>query len=303
MGGRRGSTAKRPALSVKTRPKRVAVARKSRVDKIARQVRTLQVAKYGAPQVQRQSFRSSVGGGATFTCSTLEPVCFCCEAIAIGNEVYSTQVDGLGNYDVTGIGNWVQQPFALTGLNPANEKFDLQQYRNSKSLGVRSTYLYRGTSYDIQMFGNKVNGYLHCYEITPRKSVVRVTDQERKLPFAIPSFVHMGEGGDDTYDQSSSFFSIKKRFTKYFNTIGPDANAGYVQTNNLAYKRLWHKGRKLITGSDIAGVNLVTDQDIATRKQTWLLFTFTSNAPATADSSMRLQIQRVCHWSDSEGSK
>lgn len=300
---KRRSHPKRPMLAVRTASKKVAVARRSSVVKLQRSVRQLQVAKYGAPQKQRQSFRSTVGGGATFTCSTNEPVTFCLEAISQGNEVYSTQVDGLGNYDALGIGSWIQQEFPPTALNAANAKYDLQLNSNSKSLGVRSTYLYRGQSIDIQMFAQGVNGYLHCYEIHPRASVTRAVDQERKLPFAIPSFVHMGGGGDSVYDQSNQFFSIKKRFTRYFNTVAGGGTNRLLQTNNLAYKRLWCGGKSLITGTDVAGINLVRDQDIPTRKQHWLLFTFTDNNPAAPGIQMRIQLQRTVHFSDSEGSK
>lgn len=299
----RKSTKRRPTLTLRSSSKKVAVARKSTVMKLQRSVRNLQVAKYGSPQVQRQNFRSTVGATTYFSCSATQPVAFCLEAICTGNEVYSTQVDGLGNYSHLSLGSWVQQPFPLAAANAANRKYDLQLNRNLKSQGVRSTYLYRGTSIDIQVFAKLVNGYLHCYEISPRRNVVRTTDQERQLPFAMPSFVNMGLGGEDVYDHSSQFFSIKKKWTKYYNTIGGAGTNRFLQTNNLGIKRMWHPGRKLIIGADVAGVDLVRDQDIPTRHQTWLLFTFTSSAVATADSFLRLQLQKTCHWSDSEGSK
>lgn len=290
-------------LAVRTASKRVAVARRSTVMKLQRSVRSLQVAKYGAPQYQRQNFRSVVGGTTYFSCSATQPVAFCLEAICTGNEVYSTQKDVLGNYSHLTVGSWVQQPFPLIAANAANAKFDLQLNRNAKSLGVRSTYLYRGTSLDIQIFAKAINGYLHCYEITPRAIVVRAVDQERTMPYCIPAFVNMGGGGEDVYDHSSQFFTIKKKWSKYYNTIAGANPHRFLQTNNLSYKRMWHPGRKLIVGADVAGVDLVRDQDIVARKQTWLLFTFTSSDVASADAFCRLQIQKSVHWSDSEGSK
>lgn len=293
----------RPLLAVRTASKKVPVARRSTVMKLARSVKRLQVAKYGAPQVQRQNFRSSVGATTFFSCSATQPVAFCLEAICTGNEVYTTQKDGLGNYSHLSLGSWQQQPFPLNAANAANAKYDFQINRNTKNLGVRSTYLYRGTSLDIQVFAKAINGYLHCYEITPRATVVRAVDQERTMPFCIPAFVNMGGGGEDVYDHSSQFFTIRKKWTKYYNVIGGTNPHRFIQTNNLSYKRMWHRGRKLIVGADVAGVDLVRDQDIHARKQTWLLFTFSSSDVATADSFCRLQIQKTVHWSDSEGSK
>lgn len=293
----------RPALLVKTKSRKVQVARKSRVDGLARAVRSLKMAKYGSIQVQRQSFRSTTGGNESFQVSKTRPAAFCLEAICIGNEVYSTQTDAADLYTWQSLGVWIQQPFPPTVLNPANSQFDLQEYRNSKNQGVASTYFYRGSSIDIQIFATSVNGYLHCYIVKPRISVTRVVDQERKLPFSMPCFVNMGEGCDALYDHSSQFFSIKKKWSRYINTIPGDATNRYLQTNNLMHKRMWCPAKKLITGSDIAGINLVGDQDIATRKQSWLMFTFTANATSLPASNLRIQVQRTVHWADSLGSK
>lgn len=299
---RRRASARAPKVVVK-RSVKVPLATRRSVAVLEKQVRRNSLAKYGAPQVQRQSFRSTVGGGESFELATNTPVAFCLEAICTGNEVYSTLTDGAGLMSVGALGAWVEQPFPPTLLNAANEKFDLQLNRNAKSLGVRSTYLYRGTSIDIQLFAKSVNGYLHCYEVTPRSIVTRATDQERILPYALPSFVHMGGGGDEVYDQSSQFFSIKKKFSRYFNTIPGNATNRLLQTNNLAHMRYFHRGKKVITGADVDGINLVRDQDIPKRHQTWLIFTFTDNNEPSANSGMRIQLQKTVHWADSEGSK
>jgi len=302
---RRSTKRRMPAVSVKTRPKRVRVARKSRVDKIARQVRSLQIAKYGAPQCQRQSFRSNVPGwGVTFRLQTDKPVAFCQEAIAINNQMYTTDQDSVsGDYLVTSIGSWVQQPFPPTVDLAANSRFDLQLYRNSKSLGVSPTYLIRGCSYDIQMFVNGFNGFVQCYEISCNSQVTRAVDQDYKLPYSLPSFVHMCKGSDTLYDQSSQFFKIKHKWTEYFNTTPDSASNQSLHTNNLRTRRMYKSyGRgRLITGTT-ATVNSVTQQDIPTTKQSWLLFT-SSNNTQDAASYVRLQVQRNIYWRDAEGNK
>jgi len=294
-----------PALALKTRPKRVRVARKSRVDKIARQVRSLQIAKYGAPQCQRQSFRSTVAGwGVTFRLEATKPVAFCQEAISINNQMYSTDQDSIsGDYSVTAIGSWVQQPFPPTVDLAANSRYDLQLYRNQKNLGVSPTYLIRGCAYDIQMFVNGFNGFVQCYEITCNSQVTRAVDQDYKLPFSLPSFVNMCKGSDTLYDQSSQFFKIKHKWTEYFNTTPDSTSNQALHTNNLRTRRMYKSyGRgRLITGTS-ATVNSVTQQDIATKKQSWLLFT-SSNNTQDANSYVRLQVQRNIYWRDAEGMK
>lgn len=305
----RGARTRRPssrphrATVVARKTVRVPLATRRAVMKLTRQVRKNTLAKYGAPQVQRQSMRNIAGSGKEFAVSTTRPMCMCLEAIATGNTLYSTEQDGTGLYTVQAYSNWIQQPFPPTVSNAANLKYDLAINRNSKSQGVASTYLYKGTSLDIQLFASAVNGWFHMYKITPKASVTRITDQERRLPYCLPSFVHMGGGCDQQYDQSSQFFSIKRVWSKYFNVLVGGGVNNLVQTNNLAYKRIWLPGTKLISGTDIAGINLVTDEDIPTRKQSWLVFQFTDNNPPTQGANLRVQLQRTVHWRDPVGSK
>ncbi len=300
---KRRSRPRRPVLAVRTASKRVAVARRSTVMKLSKQVRALRIAKYGSPQVQRQSLRNIIGGNLTFAVSTTRPAAFCLEAISTGNQLYQCAQDGALLYTAPAVATFIQQIFPGTAANVANAKFDLQINRNAKSQGVASTYLYKGSSIDVQLFASNFNGWFHCYKVTPRASVTRITDQERRLPFALPCFIHMGGGGDSQYDQTSQFFSIKKVWSKYFNTLAGVGTQHLVYTNNLAYRRIWCPASKLIRGTDIAGVNLVSDEDIATRKQQWLVFTATSNDPPAQDRILRVQLQRSVHWRDSVGSK
>lgn len=300
---RRRTKSKPPLLAVRSASKKVAVARRSTVMKLSKQVRKLQIAKYGSPQVQRQNLRNLLGGGFTFGVSTTRPAAYCLEAICTGNSLYQCAQDGANLYTAPAVATFIQQTFPAVLANTANVKFDLQTYRNAKSQGVSSTYLYKGQSVDIQLFASNFNGWFHCYMVTPRASVTRITDQERRMPFCLPCFTHMGPGVDSLYDHSSQFFKVKKVWSKYFNTLAGVGTQHLVYTNNLAYKRLWCPARKLITGTDIAGVNLVTDEDIPTRKTSWLVFTSTSNNVPQGENILRVQIQRTVHWADSIGSK
>lgn len=301
---RRPTTTRRPKVAVKTRPSRVAVARKSRVDKIARQVRSLQVAKYGASQVQRQSFRSAQGLGVVWHLTLTTPKMFCQEAIAPTNQVYFPDQDGItGDYNAAVAGQWIQQPFGPTTDNVNNARFDLQLYRNQKNEGFESTYLVKGIQYDIQVFCEGFNGFVQCYEVTAKSSVTRATDQDYKLPFSAASFVNMCQGSDAQYSQASQFFDIKKMWTEYFNTAPDSASSQVLHTNNLRFKKMWKSyGRgKLITGT-ATNQTVVTQQDIPTAKQSWLIFT-SSNNTETATSYVRIQVQRNVHWRDTVGTK
>jgi len=295
---------KKPSLAVKTAPRRVAVARKSRVDSIARQVRSLQIAKYGAPQVQRQSFRSAQGLGSVFRLSNTQPVLWCHEAICVGNQLSTPDQDNItGEYVNSNAGQWVQQVFPGTADNAANARYDLQLWRNNKSLGVQPSYLVRGCKYDIQLFATNFNGYVEAYEITCNSVITRTTDNDRKLPQNSPSFIHMAKGGDSMYSHASQFYNIKRLWRTYFNTIGPAAGQGFLQTNNLKYKSMYKSfGRgKLITGTS-SDINSTFTQDIPTTKQTWVLLTASNN---TSDnlSNIRVQMQRNVYWRDSVGEK
>lgn len=288
----------------KTTTRKVRVARKDRVDRIARQVRSLQVAKYGEPQVQRQSFRSTQGLGTVWHLTTTTPKMFCQEAIHPGNQVYWPDQDALsGDYNVNAAGQWVQQPFPPTTDLAANSRYDLQLYRNEKNQGFETTYLIRGVAYDIQLYAQGFNGFVQCYEITCNSTVTRAVDQDYKLPYSAASFVHMCQGSDTQYSQSSQFFKIKKMWTEYFNTAPDPVGSASLHTNNLRFKRMYKSyGRgKLITGTTAVG-GTVTQQDIPTAKQSWLLFT-ASNNDESATSYVRVQVQRDVFWRDSLGSK
>lgn len=301
---KRPSTSRRATVSVKTRPKRVAVARKSRVDKIARQVRSLQVAKYGAPQVQRQSFRSTQGLGVVWRLTSTTPKMFCQEAIAPTNQVFFPDQDALsGDYNVVSCGSWIQQPFGPTVDQAANARYDLQLYRNQKNEGFESTYLIKGVGYDIQIFAEGFNGFVQCYEIEAKTAVTRAVDQDYKLPYSAASFVNMCQGSDAQYSQASQFFNIKKKWTEYFNTTPDSPQSQSLHTNNLRFKKMWKSyGRgKLITAT-AQNQTTVTPQDIPTAKQSWLLFT-SSNNTESATSYVRIQVQRNVHWRDSVGTK
>ncbi len=303
---------RRPTLAVKTRSRRVAVARKSRVDKLSRQVSSLLIAKYGSPQVHRQNFRAlDVALINRFLVSSQKPVCFLNEGIMPGNRMWAAGPTG-GVYEYQQIGSWATQTFPLLNADPLSYKFDLQYFRNQKNLGWNGTYLMKGVAYDFQLYAKAAQGYIQCYMITPRNcSVVATDEQVRKLPYCIPSFVNMCKGCDSMYDHSSQFFKIKLMWTEYFNC----ANKGTVeqrelQTNPLRHRRMYigmGKRGKLITATDAvpsAILNPVTQDDIPTGKQSWILFTSSIN---TSDVDLQhfisVQAQRTVYWRDSAGSK
>ena len=296
-------------ILVKPKAKSVQVARKSTVDVLVKKVRALAIAKYGSPQVQRQVYRSvEVGFTTKFRLANDAPVCTCVEAIASGASIYSTSIGtvapNIGLYDVATIGNWVQQSFPLTLLNAQNSKFDLQLYRNAKSLGVSSTYLVKGVSFDCKITSTNFNGYVEAYIITPSSSVTRVTDQERRLPYIIPGFINMTGGTDAKYSQACQFYKIKRLWRHYINNASATAPSRELQTNAFIYRKMYcnmGKNGKLIRGTDPVS-DQVTSQDIPTTKQTWLMFS-SSNTHSNPTTHVEIELQRNIYWRDSIGSK
>lgn len=300
---------RKPALTVKTRPKRVAVARKSRVDKIARAVRKLQVQQFGAAQVQRQSYRSAeIDLTDTFRTTALEPVMHCIEAIAPTSIVYSTIFNGANEASANNIGSWITQPHPLTVLNPVNVKFDLQQFRNSKAYGapgllpVQPTYLVKGVQYDIQVFAREFNGWVECWVVTPRDTVLRTTTVERQLPNALPCFTNFTNGGDQLYSHACMYYTYKRKFRMYINTT-KNTPEHYIGTNNIFYRKVYISfGRgKVIRGAETVG-GTVQDHEVPLNKQSWLMFT-SSNPTQSVTSFVEYRLQRNTHFRDSIGSK
>lgn len=308
----RRTVRRKPALTVKTRPKKVRVARKARVDRLARSVYKLKMAQFGLAQTQRQSYRSAEPDLETqFSLTSKSPVLFCNEAMAPTSTVYSTLVDtvapNVGLYTATPIGSWVTQPFSLTQFNPDNAKYDLQRYRNLKAaagtaLPIQGTYLAKGVSYDIQIYATGFLGYIECWLVKPRRTVVRQTELERTLPFALPSFVDMCGGCNNKYSHYSQFFSMKRLWRQHINVVEPAAGS-YLNTNPLHYKKVYvSMGRgKLIRAPDTPGTN-PSIIDIPSRQASWLLFTST-NDNEDPGSYVRLQVQRNVYFRDSIGSK
>lgn len=301
----RKRTSNLPKIIVKSKSKPVAVARKSRVDALSRAVSKLQVSKYGDAQTQRQNYRSlEVGLTQSFRINAKTPVCWCNEAIAPGSSIFSTTVTPAGLYDIGSIGSWQQQPFPPTVLNPINEKFNLQAYRNTKSLGFEATYLVKGVGYDIKVFAPNFQGYVYCYEIGIRKSVLRATDQERRFPYVLPAFMHCAPGSDALIDTNCHFYTKKLKYSTYINTAPAPANGAALQTNGFRHKKLYcsmgPKG-KHIRASDTAG-EVATSQDIPTTQQTWLLWVATNNT-SSVDSYVDIEVQRNVYWRDSVGTK
>lgn len=300
---------RRPALTVKTRPRRVRVARKSRVDKIARAVRKLQVQQFGSAQTQRQSYRSAeLGLDDTFRTTSLTPVMHCVEAIAPQAIIYSTIANGAGEYASNAVGSWVTQPHALTQLNPTNAKYNLQEFRNEKASGltgnlpVQPTYLIKGVAYDIQIFARQFNGWVECWIVKPRDTVLRTTTVERQLPAAIPCFTQFVNGTDRVESHACEFYKYSRKFRMYINTT-ESAGEHYVNTNNIFYKKIYCSfGRgKVIRASENLGTN-PTNFTIPLNKQTWMMMC-SSNSTDSGTSYVEYRLAKSNFWRDSIGSK
>lgn len=306
---------RKPALTVKAPAKRVRVARKSRVDQLARAVRKLKTAQFGLAQTQRQSYRSAqVDYDFYFDLRARFPVMWCNEAIAPANSIiYGCNSDAASLWSAVPYGSWVTQPFGLTTLNVNNAKFDLQLYRNLKASGtpgilpVQGTYLVKGVSYDIQIQAQDFNGFVECYMVTPTRHVTRQTNLERELPYSLPSFVDIVGGGNQKYSHASQFYKIQRKWRMYINTttpVVPAANPDFTRnTNNLFYKHMYiSMGRgKVIRAPDTPGTAPAAIE-VPTLQQSWLLFSSSTDGQ-TATSYVHIRPQRCVYFRDSIGSK
>lgn len=303
---RRSTNSKRaPRVTVRMPAKKVAVARKSRVDKMARQIASLQSAKFGSDQTSRQECRSLVGHTNLLRFNGLMPLCWCNESICETNIIYQAQANPITSlYSTVSISTWQEQPFPLTTMNSANSIFDFQLYRQSKNQGVEATYKMKGVSYDIQVFAKAFHGYVQMYEITSLATVPRIVDQERQLPYCLPGFVNMCHGCDDRYSTATSQPLFKKKLLKtwYFNTIVLPAGRVELHTNPLKATKVYRSKNKVIRGTDVHGTNSVFPQDIVTNKKSWILFT-TSTQDDSDDNHVQIQVQRQVFWADAVGEK
>lgn len=300
---------RKPVITVKTGPKRVAVARKTRVDQLSRAVRKLQVQQFGSAQTQRQSYRSAeIDLTDTFRTTSLAPCLHCVEAIAPTSTIYSTLAAPGGEYSDNVIGSWVTQPHGLTQLNPLNVKFDLQEFRNKKAFGVlgnvpvQPTYLIKGVQYDIQIFAREFNGWVECWLVKPRDTVLRTLTVERQLPQAIPCFTQFVDGTNQLESHACQFYSYKRKFRMYINTT-VNTPEHYLGTNNIFYKKVYVSyGRgKVIRATEDLGSN-AGNFTIPLKSQTWMMFA-SSNPTESSSSFVEFRVARNTHYRDSVGSK
>lgn len=304
-----GSTSRGATILVKTKTKKVAVARKSRVDKIERAVSKLQISKWGAAQTQRQSYRAAdVDLHDQFAPDMLHPCFICNEAICPGAPSYSTTMNAGGEWTHITDGTWVTQPFPLVTFNATNAKYDLQQYRNSKAFGlpgsiaVQPTYLMRGVSYDLRIFARNINCWVEAWIVKPRTVVTRQVNVERQLPQSAPSFINFVAGTQSHLSHACEFYSYERKFRIYVNTT-TDPNEHFLGTNNLFYRKIYvgyGKG-KVIRATEQVGLNF-GDQDIPLKDQSYLMLT--TSAPVTSASShVHITVAKSTFYRDSVGSK
>jgi len=310
-------TLARKSLKSMRRKKASAAKNQSKIMTLTKQVKKLQVAEFGQKQIMRQQARSFNGlpAGEIARVSAKFPVCFCHQAIDVGNEIFQVELDAITSAVITEpIGAFGQQPFPLLTTDPASQQFNQLKYLQQNSLGINPGYLHLNTSYDIYFNAVNWRGWADVLLVSPRAQYTRQSapqNDDFQLPSGLPGFSYTCGGTPIQWNWNPLMFGVKRLKRVYFNTHPGEGSepvpSSYLHTNPDRYCRLKVRNSRQkahIRAQKPANqvTQAITHLDIPFNQQDWIIITSSDISTASADSYLGVNISRCVTWRDSFGS-
>lgn len=307
----------RKKLASMRRKKASAAKNLSKITTLSKQVKKLQVAEFGQKQIMRQIARSTalLPDNAIARISAFNPICFCHQAIDIGNQIFQVGLDPITSVVVTEpIGAFQQQPFPMAAFDPASTQFNQLKYLQQNSLSVQPGYLHLNTSYDIYFNAVNWRGWCDILLVSPRAQYTRQSapqNDDFQLPSGLPGFSYTCGGTPIQFNWNPLMFGVKRLKRMYFNTYPGEGSqpvpSTYLHTNPDRYCRLKIRNSKhkahIRAQKPANQVNQpITHLDIPFNQQDWIVIVSSNPESATADSYLQCNLSKCITWRDSFGS-
>lgn len=310
---------RKPVVAVKTRPRRVAVATKKDLYRLAKQVRRNTSQAMGDMQKSTQLIRWSGTESARWV-SVQTPHAIFHQGIQENSNLYGLRrVAGApGQLDTLvsdSPGTW--QNCDLSNVaGPLFDADDLEIYDNQRqyasSLGVQSKYVHYSSTYTFNFNAVNCTGYYQIDLICPknanrpiRSGVPHADETTYNVANGLQGFIGMCYGSNVPYSPNPNYFMRKTLAKGYFNTAF-DPNLSQLKTNpnfNVKVHIKNHYGKKLMITSQNDPASTaefpITPGEVATGKQMWLIVSSSiEQAHQSANNHLKYSCTKTNRWRD-----
>ena len=310
---------RKPSVAVKTRPRRVPVATKRDLMRLAKQVRRNTSQAMGDRQKSTQLIRWS-GVQADRWVSVQTPHAIFHQGIQENSPLYGLRVQagGPGQLDTLQSitpGTWVNCDLA----NVAGTAFDAdalevydQQRQYASSLGVQSKYVHYSTTYTFNFTAVNCTGYYSIDLIMPRNAnrpiranTPNADETIYNVAQGLQGFIGLNPGSAVPYTVNPNYFHRKTVAKGYFNTAF-DPNLAQLKTNPNFNVKVHVKnmpGKKLIVSSQNDPTSFdespIAPGEVATGRQIWLIVSSSiEQSQTTANNHLKYSCTKLSRWAD-----
>lgn len=309
------------ASKLRSKRKKNATASKNmtRIDKLTREVAKLKTAEYGQKQISRQICSSIAGlpNSQSARISANFPVCFCHQAIDLGNQLYQVEVDAVTGAIVSNpVANWRMQAYPLLALDPLSEQFDQLKYLQTNNNGLQAGYLHQSSNYQMKFEAVNWRGWVDVLVVTTRNQYTRQSGPDVdvfQLPGGLAGFSNTCGGTPNQYSWNPSFYGVKRVKRMYFNTQVPTTDSEAIYSNPDKFSNLTLRNDKYrshiraqtkveYAPPPTPPTTPITHLDMPLRQQDWVVITASNPTAPSATSYLAVSLLRAAVFRDALGS-
>ena len=310
---------RKPSVAVKTRPRRVPVATKKDLMRLAKQVRRNTSQAMGDIQKSTQLIRWA-GAAENRWVTVQTPHAIFHQGIQEGSALYGLRPQSGGPGQLDTLQSITPATWANCDLsNVAGSSYDAdfmevydQQRQYKSSLGVQSKYVHYSTTYNFNFVAVNCQGYYSIDLIMPRNAnrLIRANTPDAdetvyNVAKGLQGFIGLNRGSSVPYTVNPNYFRRKTLAKGYFNTAF-DPNLSQLKTNPNFNVKIHVKkpyGKKLMISSQNDPTSFdespITPGEVATDKQMWLIVSSSiEQAQTTANNHLKYSCTKVSRWRD-----
>lgn len=316
----RRAARRKPVVAVKTRPRRVAVATKKDLYRLAKQVKRNTSQALGDFQKSTQNIRWDGSAEANRWITVQTPHAIFHQGIQEGSPLYGLRVTAGGPGVLDTLTSMTPGRWSSCDLHDvAGTQFDagaLQVYDNQRqyasSLGVQSKYVHYSTSYCFNFVAVNCTGYYSIDMICPRNAsrpiragTAGAEETIYNVANGLQGLIGLNHGSAVPYHPNPNYFMRKTLAKGYFNTAF-DPNLSQLKTNPNFNVKIHVKnapGKKMIIAAQNDPLStqefIITPGEVPTNKQIWLIVSSSiEQAQSTANNHLKYSCTKVSRWRD-----